>query len=82
MILIDPSKYPHCAAAQSYVAGVLDGSILACEWIRLACERHQRDLSRVDDADWLYTYNFDLAERAARFATRFPHVKGKWAAKH
>jgi phage terminase large subunit-like protein len=82
VILIDPSKYPYCASAQSYVAGVLDGSILACEWIRLACERHQRDLSRVEDADWLYTYNFDLAERAARFATRFPHVKGKWAAKH
>lgn len=82
MILIDPSKYPHCAAAQSYVAGVLDGSILACEWIRLACERHQRDLSRIESADWPYTYNLDLAERAPRFASRFPHVKGKWAAKH
>jgi phage terminase large subunit-like protein len=82
MILIDPSKYPYCASAQSYVAGVLDGSILACEWIRLACERHQRDLARIEQPDWLYTYDFDLAEKAARFASRFPHVKGRWAAKH
>ncbi len=82
MILIDPSKYPYCASAQSYVAGVLDGSILACEWIRLACGRHQRDLARIEQPDWLYTYDFDLAEKAARFASRFPHVKGRWAAKH
>ena len=82
MILIDAKTHPFCASAQSYVQGVLDGSILACELIRQACERHQRDISRIGSPDWPYTYDLDAAERMARFSTRFPHVKGRWAVKH
>lgn len=82
MILIDAKTHPFCASAQSYVQGVLDGSILACELIRQACERHQRDISRIGSPDWPYSYSLDAAERATLFSTRFPHVKGRWAAKH
>lgn len=82
MILIDAAKHPYCARAQAYVEGVLDGSVEAGELIKRACERHQRDIARIGAADWPYTYDLDLAERATRFSTRFPHVKGRWAAKH
>lgn len=82
MILIDPEAHPYCAKAQGYVRGVLDGSILAGELIRQACERHQRDVARIGTPGWPYVYDLDAAERAVRFSTRFPHVKGRWAAKH
>jgi phage terminase large subunit-like protein len=69
---------PHVDAMNAYVADVISGKVLACKWIRLACERHVRDLAAAG------TYVFDpvAAERVCRFAERFPHVKGRWAAKH
>jgi phage terminase large subunit-like protein len=73
------SATPYCDRAERYVAGVLSGEILACRLIRLACERHRRDLARVGDPDWPYYFDYDAAERVARFTTRFPHVKGRWA---
>jgi phage terminase large subunit-like protein len=82
MSSIDAERYPHCANAQAFVDGVLSGEILACEQIRLACERHQRDMARVGDPDWPYYFDYERAERPARFATRFPHVKGRWADRH
>ena len=72
--------HPHVASLEAYVSGVIAGEILACKWIRLACERHRRD--REAKASFPYRFDPAKAERACRFAERFPHVKGKWAAKH
>jgi len=69
-----PERYPHVAAAERYVAGVLDGSILACKWVKLACERHRRDLAA---GRWLWSPK--AAERFCRHASRFVHIKGEWA---
>lgn len=71
---------PHVGTLETYVSGVLSGEILACKWIRLACERHRRDM----EAKASFPYRFDpaKAERACRFAELFPHVKGKWAARN
>lgn len=71
---------PHVGALETYVSGVLSGEVLACKWIRLACERHRRDT----EAKASFPYRFDVAkaERACRFAELFPHVKGKWAARN
>ena len=82
MLLIDPSTHPYCARAQSFVNGVLDGSIVAGELIVLACERHMRDIGNISTPDFPFHYDLDAAERVCRFTTRFPHVKGKWASKH
>jgi phage terminase large subunit-like protein len=71
--------HPHVASLEAYVSGVLSGEILACKWIRLACERHRRD--REAKASFPYKFDSDKAERACKFAEFFPHVKGKWAAK-
>ncbi len=72
--------HPHVASLEAYVSGVLAGEVLACKWIRLACERHRRDR----EAKAAYPYRFDAAraERICKFVELFPHVKGRWAANH
>jgi phage terminase large subunit-like protein len=75
-----PKPSPHFDKAVGYVEGVLDGTIAAGELIRLACERHQRDMARIADPDWPYRFDVELAERACKFVELFPHVKGRWAA--
>lgn len=71
--------HPHVASLEAYVSGVISGEVLACKWIRLACERHRRD--REAKASFPYRFDSDKAERACKFAELFPHVKGRWAAK-
>lgn len=72
-------EHPHVASLEAYVSGVLAGEVLACKWIRLACERHRRD--REAKASFPYRFDPAKAERACKFAELFPHVKGKWAAR-
>lgn len=70
--------HPHVDQAERYVADVLSGKQIACEWIRLACERHVADKAK-QATDWPYKLDFAKAEKACRFVERFPHVKGRWA---
>lgn len=72
--------HPHVASLEAYVSGVLAGDVLACKWIRFACERHRKD--REAKASFPYRFDSAKAERACKFAEMFPHVKGRWAAKH
>ena len=72
-----PSKHPHVVAAEGYVDDVLSGAVPAGKWVRLACERHRRDMAR---KDWQYRFDADKAERVCKFVELFPHVKGRWAA--
>lgn len=64
--------------AEQYCDDVLNGRILACKWIILACQRHRDDL-RDGHKRGLH---FD--ERSAKFAVAFfpslcRHWKGEWA---
>lgn len=63
--------------AESYVDSVLSGEQTACRWVRLACERHQRDL----ETGHRRGLRFD--ETAAKVAISFfsvlRHWKGEWA---
>ncbi len=70
---------PHVAQANAYVKGVLSGAILACKWVRLACERQQRDLARARTKEWPYKFDKEAAERVCVFVEKFQHVKGRWA---
>jgi phage terminase large subunit-like protein len=65
----------HARAATKYARDVVAGRILACKWVRLACERHLTDLER----DWDYRFDASKADRACEFVELLPHVKGKWA---
>lgn len=66
--------------AEQYCDDVLNGIQVACKWIRLACERHRRDLAT--GAERGLRFDEDAAKRAIAF---FPlvlrHSKGRWARK-
>lgn len=78
-----PTKpfYPHVEAANRYIKDVLAGKILACKWVKLACQRQLNDLRRQKDKAWPYRFDKKNAERICKFIELLPHTKGKWAAK-
>lgn len=77
--------------ATQYARDVVEGRILACKWVKLACQRHLDDLERSAAGEWPYIFNPELtdaqgktyrtAERICRFAELMPHIKGDWAAR-
>lgn len=81
----------YAAIATQYAQDVVDGRVLACRWVRLACARHLRDLERAEAGDWAYEWNPQLTDntgkayrpvyRICRFAELMPHIKGDWAAR-
>lgn len=64
-----------------YVNSVVSGRLVSCQWVRLACERHLRDLARAEDDDYPYTFDIKRARKAVKFIENLPHVKGHWAAR-
>lgn len=63
--------------AKKYAHDVLEGKIVAGQYVRLACQRFINDLKRTD---WDYVFSPEYADRQRRFVERMPHTKGKWAA--
>jgi phage terminase large subunit-like protein len=77
-----PSKpLTHFADAERYIADVISGNIPACKWVRLACERHLRDLKSAKSKAFPYEFDPEKGDRVCRFLEKLPHVKGKWASK-
>ena len=72
-------SHPHVDKGHQYALDVLSGKVIACRWIKLACQRYLDDLERIPE--WEYTFNRDKAERVCKFKELFSHVKGKWAAR-
>ena len=69
----------YVAVARQYVADVLSGRQTACQWVRLACERHDRDTVRAaTDPAWPYTWSDAHAVEACAFLEQLPHVEGRW----
>ena len=64
-----------------YIEDVLDGTIPACKWVKLACERQMRDLRRAADGDPDFPYRFDVnaATKVCAFVETLHHIKGEWA---
>jgi phage terminase large subunit-like protein len=68
--------------AQRYMAKVADGSILACEWVKLAVARQARDLTHEGQPDWPWHFDIDHANAVVAFMEAMPQVKGsKFAGK-
>ncbi|WP_175981344.1 terminase TerL endonuclease subunit [Burkholderia sp. BCC1630] len=67
--------------ANQYIDDVLVGRIVACKWVKLACERQRRDLARAEmgDPDFPYRFDNDAATRICEFIELLPHTKGRWA---
>jgi phage terminase large subunit-like protein len=65
---------PRDHAVTEYAERVLSGEIVTGELVRLACERHMRDLDR-DDL-W---FDCNAADNVIEFFGLLPHTKGVWA---
>lgn len=62
--------------AEQYARDVIDGRIIACKWVRLACERHMHDLKHAHKRG-LY-FDPDAAQYVLNFIGMLRHSKGKW----
>ena len=65
-----------CPAMQ-YADDVLSGKIVSCRWVRLAIERHMRDLETGHERG-LY-FDEDAAWHIIDFFQFCSHLKGEWA---
>jgi len=65
------------AAVDGYINGVLSGEIVACKWVKLAVERHLRDLEN-GAARGLH-FSEERAQHAIDFFQYLKHSKGEWA---
>lgn len=66
-----------------YAYDVVEGKVLACKWVRLACERFIKDLDRCDDESCELKFSVGRAQHVLDFAKKYGvHVKGKrWRGK-
>lgn len=63
------------AIARGYAEAVVAGRIVACKFVRLACQRHLNDLGR---DDWAYRFDAWHAADVCDFIEKLPHVEGVW----
>lgn len=73
--------YPNVNAANKYARDVVSGRIVACRYVRLACQRHLDDLKSEKKRGFKFRFDRDRAERACEFIQLLPHTKGEWAHK-
>ena len=79
----------YAATAKHYAEAVVAGSIPACRWVQLACQRQLNDLVKFKGKASPYRFNPKLTDRDGRrfhpadnlcaFIERLPHVKGPLA---
>lgn len=65
--------------AEQYIQDVLAGRVVVGKWVRLAVERHAKDLIHGHLRG--LTFNRAKAEKAIRFYSFLKHSKGEWAGK-
>jgi phage terminase large subunit-like protein len=77
---ISEAGIDHVAEALDYAHQVVSGHILACKWVKAACQRQIDDLARwQSDPAYPFDWRPELADRFIRYVELLPHVKGKWA---
>lgn len=67
--------------ANKYARDVVAGRIVACRFVKLACERHLNDLAEEKSRKFKYRFDRKKAEKACKFIQYLPHTKGEWALK-
>lgn len=72
-------KRDYVAIANQYIEQVVSGEIVACKWVRLACQRQLDDLAREGQGDFNFWFFPEFASRVCKFIELLPHVKGEWA---
>ncbi len=79
----------HAITAIHYAEAVVAGDIVACRWVKQACQRQLNDLARFKGKGSPYLFNPKLTDHSGRsfypannlcaFIERLPHVKGPLA---
>lgn len=59
-----------------YAQKVLSGEIVACRYVKLACQRHLNDLERQDTEGFPYHFDGVRADHAIAFIEQLRHVEG------
>ena len=77
MVTVRAASYTERAAR--YAREIVAGGAIACRWVRLACERHLRDLDLSKDPAFPYVFDEGAADTVCEFVEHFKHIKGKWA---
>lgn len=62
-----------------YARDVVEGRVVAGRWVRLACERHLRDLQRTGTNEFPWVFDEAKAQRVFAFYRFCRHVKGPLA---
>ena len=75
--------FPAADVADQYAADVISGKIPACNFIRLACERHVRDMHRAAVGDLTFPFYYDrvAGQHVVDFCQLLEPSKGEWANK-
>lgn len=63
--------------AEQYIDDVLSGEVVACRWVKLACERHRRDLETGGERGLFF--DASAAKLVVAFFNVLKHSKGEWA---
>lgn len=71
----------HVNVANRYARAVVNGGVVACKWVKLACKRHLDDLETAKNKDSKYFFDAEAAEKVCNFVELLPHTKGKWGQK-
>lgn len=69
--VVDPTR--------EYAERVVAGDIITGRLVRLACERHLRDLERQEEVDFPYRFDHDAAMFGIEAFELFVHWQGEWA---
>jgi phage terminase large subunit-like protein len=76
------SKQDYVAVARQYVDNVISGAVPACLFVRQACARSVKDLSRQNTPEFPYVFDEARAVRVCRFMESLPHIQGALAGEH
>jgi len=76
--------------ALQYARDVIAGDIVACKWVKLACQRQLDDLEKYADGDvflwnpWLEREgkSFQPVTKVCQFLEQLPHIKGEWGSEY
>ncbi|MFH5255790.1 terminase large subunit [Burkholderia semiarida] len=74
-------SFPLVARANQFARDVVRGKVLACRWVKLACQRHLDDIVASRSASFKYKFDPAKAEKKLRLIQLLPHTKGEWAYK-
>lgn len=76
MVKLKPRGY-YVNLSNQYADDVLSGKVVACKWIKLACERQKRDLENSKNKSFNFRFDDLAAEKICRFSSLINHVKGR-----